>query len=87
MSQVMQFLEALGGGRGPAPAEFAASVARLDAPADLKQALLDRNREALRDLLDGRARMMCMIFTPDEPRREDEEQPDGVPDQTPDEDE
>ena len=66
MSNVIQFLEAMGRNPALSAAEYAATVAALDANDEQRQALLDRDHAALNQLLDGRAKMICMITTPDE---------------------
>lgn len=77
MSNVIQFLEALG--KDPSLARFspdayAAMVASLDADDSQRQALLDRDHAALSDALGGRRLMFCMVATPDQsPMREPEE--------------
>ena len=68
MSNVIQFLEAMGrnpGVHGLSAADYAASVALLEIDGAQQQALLDRNPAALNGLLEGRAKMFCMISTPD----------------------
>lgn len=67
MSNVIQFLEALGS--NPAmtklsAAQYAATVATVDADDMQRQALLNRDHAALNDLLGGRAEMRCVIFPP-----------------------
>lgn len=78
MSNVIQFLEALGS--NPAltrlsVADYEAVVASLDAEVAQRQALLDRNHSALNDLLGGRAeRMMLAQYAPEEhPFKEDDD--------------
>jgi hypothetical protein len=78
MSNVIRFLETLGAQPAMSNAEYAAAVAHLDAAPEPKRALLGRNPVELSDLLGGRARMICMVATP---------QPDSVPDRSPDEQE
>lgn len=83
MSQAIQFLEALGS--NPAlvrlsAAEYAATVAALDVDQVQRQALLDRDHEALNGLLGGREKMLCLILNPgEEPVRKDDDQPDESP--------
>ncbi len=71
MSNAIQFLESMGS-KPLSASSYAASVALLDIEHDHRRALLDRNHSALNDLLGGRAKLMCVVFSPDE-----EEQPDG----------
>lgn len=94
MSNVIQFLEALGS--NPAltrlsVADYEAVVASLDAEGAQRQALLDRDQVALNGLLGGRAeRMMLSQYAPEEqPFKKDDDQHEGdepTPDPTPDSD-
>ena len=68
MSSIIQFLETMGGKPPVSLAEYAATVAALDAGVLQKQALLDRDRGALNGLLAGRASMCCMIVAAEEIR-------------------
>ena len=79
MSNAIQFLESMGG-KPLSASDYAATVAHLNIEETHRQALLDRNHSALNDLLGGRERLMCVVFSPDE-----EEQPDGdePPEETP----
>lgn len=82
MSNVIQFLEALGS--NPAltrlsAADYEAVVASLDADGAQQQALLHRDQVAINGLLGGRAeRMMLAQYAPEEqPFRKDDDQQDG----------
>lgn len=86
MSNVIRFLESLGaranGGQVSA-ADYAAIVATLEGiEGSHRQALLDRDVSALSELLDGRAKMFCMIIAPDseEEQREAPDESGGEPD-------
>lgn len=88
MSNVIQFLEAMGrnpGIHGLSAADYAASVALLEIDGAQRQALLDRDSATLSDLVDGRARMMCFISVPSPDDHEaipdDDKDGDGVPDE------
>lgn len=82
MNNVIAFLERMG--RDPslaelAPDELAAVATDLgldDAP---RQALLDRDADALNGLLGGRHKMMCMLFPAegDDQKKQDDEQDDS----------
>jgi hypothetical protein len=80
MSNVIQFLEALGRESAPAasPQAYADAVAALDVDADLRDALLRRDHDALNRLLGARHNVM-MILVP----AEDEPTPDKAPDKQP----
>jgi hypothetical protein len=65
MSNIIRFLEAIGT-KQLSPAEYAASVRALDVEAAHKSALLDRDQDALNELLDGRRELRCSIFAEDE---------------------
>ena len=65
MSNVIRFLESIG--RMPlSPAEYAANIRALDVEVTHKRALLDRDQNALNELLDGRRQLRCAIFAADE---------------------
>ena len=65
MSNVIRFLETMG--RKPiSPADYAATVAALEIGAPQRKALLDRDQDALNELLDGRRQLRCAIFAADE---------------------
>lgn len=65
MSNIIRFLETMG--RKPvSPADFPASVAALEVGAPQRKALLDRDQDALNELLDGRRQLRCAIFAADE---------------------
>lgn len=78
MSNVIQFLESLGNNssfRHFSSSDYDALVAALDVDACERQALLDRDCDALNGLLGGRPKMMCLIWQPEqEPAREDGDQ-------------
>lgn len=82
MSSVIQFLEAAGRGLALSPARYAAAVAALDVDDAQRQALLDRDYIALNELLDGRAKVLCLITTPDQEHESNPDDSDGngVPD-------
>lgn len=83
MSNVIRFLESMGanatGGRVSAM-EYAAAVEILDVEPRLRQALQDRDVPALTGLLNGRAKMFCMIVAP-ESEEEQQEVPGGTDDE------
>lgn len=65
MSNAIQFLESLGSNAALtrlSAVEYAATVASLDVHAGHRQALLDRDADALSGLLGGRETMRCLIF-------------------------
>lgn len=66
MSNVIRFLEDMGGMPALTAAEYAANVAALNAGTPQKQALLDRDPDALNGLLSGRKKLLCAIFAEDE---------------------
>lgn len=72
MSNVIQFLETLGGSAAAthfSVTEYEATVASLEIDAGQRQALLDKDSNALSGLLGGRAIMRCLIYqTPDAER-------------------
>jgi hypothetical protein len=47
-------------------ADYAATVAALDVGAPQRRALIDRDQDALNELLDGRRQLRCAIFAADE---------------------
>ena len=65
MSNVIRFLESIGS-KPHSWSDFSAGVALLDIDPVQRQALMDRDREGLSDLLGGRGQMRCMIMVPDE---------------------
>ena len=65
MSNIIRFLETVGS-KPLSAAEYIAGVSSLDIGALQRQALIDRDRTALNDLLGGRDLMQCMIMVPDE---------------------
>lgn len=81
MSDTIQFLESLGASATRlSPAQYAAAVAALDADADTRRALLDRNSERLATLLGGREQMWCALVVPQEGPSPDQEQDAECPD-------
>jgi hypothetical protein len=79
MTATIEFLEALGASPAGAPllaAGYAAAVENLRVDPAQRGALLDRNGEALSELLRGSAPMFCIIATPDE-----EDEPEELPDE------
>jgi hypothetical protein len=64
MSNVIQFLEALGS-KPMSPADYAASVNALEADTAQKGALLRHDGHALNGLLDARASVYCAVFAED----------------------
>ena len=86
MSQIIQFLDAVGREPALSSAGYTAAVAALQIPDAQRQALLERDHAALNVLLDGRARMICMVNAPldDDEQHEtnpDDRDGDGVPDE------
>ena len=75
MSNVIQFLEALG--QNPAPADYAAAVAALDIDEAQRQALLDCDHAALNDLLGGRGKVYCLVVPAEEEEPLDDEKDPG----------
>lgn len=65
MSNIIRFLETMGS-KPISPADYAATVAALDVGAPQRKALLDRDQDALNELLDGRRQLRCAIFAADE---------------------
>lgn len=82
MSNLIQFMEAAGRNPALSAVEYAATVEALDVDASQKKALHERDPQAINALLEGRETLYCLITTPDrdEPRRDDEEDDDRVPD-------
>lgn len=83
MSNLIQFLETLGSNAAASrmsAQDYAAAVAALEADEPSRQALLDRDADALNRSLGGRSKMMMSILvTPedDEEKRKDEQPDDG----------
>ena len=73
MSNAIQFLDSMGSKQLTA-GEYAAAVAELEVDEAQRQALLDRDHAALNVLLDGRAKLLFAICTPDD------DQPERSPD-------
>ena len=65
MSNIIRFLETMGS-KPISPADYAATVAALEVGAPQRKALLDRDQDALNQLLDGRRQLRCAIFAADE---------------------
>lgn len=81
MSNTIQFLESLGSKPALSPADYAATIAALDFDIAHQQVLLQKDPQALNDLLGGRTVMAMHIATPD---NDDEQQ--ESPDHTDDDD-
>ncbi|TXI48666.1 MAG: hypothetical protein E6Q50_10295 [Lysobacter sp.] len=87
MSNVIQFLETMGGNAAAArmsTAEYLAAVAALDADESSRRALLARDPGMLVDALDARPFMMCMVVAPGEGNEPAESPAEDAP-ETPDE--
>jgi hypothetical protein len=65
MSNIIRFLETMGS-KPMSPVDYAATVAALEVGAPQRKALLDRDQDALNELLDGRRQLKCAIFAADE---------------------
>ena len=65
MSNVIRFLETMGS-KPISAADYAATVAALEVGLPQRKALLDRDPDALSELLDGRRQLRCAIFAADE---------------------
>jgi hypothetical protein len=65
MSNIIRFLETMGS-KPISTADYAATVAALDVGAPQRRALIDRDQDALNELLDGRRQLRCAIFAADE---------------------
>ncbi len=89
MSNVIQFLETMGGNAAAArmsAAEYLAAVAALEADEPSRRALLARDSGMLVEALDARPFMMCMVVAPgegnepaDSPAEDAPETPDEPP--------
>ena len=78
MSNVIQFLESMGGNAVMArmtAADYEATVAMLDVEAASREALRFRDYKKLNGLLKGRPIMMCNVASPDEKQPDQEEVP------------
>lgn len=73
MTNVIRFLEGMGAAAPLPPEQVAAAIAALNVGDAERQALLDRDVDALSGLLGGRQVMRCAIY---EPMREPDQQPD-----------
>ncbi|MDQ3287521.1 MAG: hypothetical protein M3Q42_04540 [Pseudomonadota bacterium] len=83
MSQIIQFLDSLGSSSGAShltEAQYAQSVAALDATGAERQALLERDHLRLGRLLGGREKLICAIFSPS---REEQPEDDGAGEPSP----
>lgn len=79
MSAAIQFLAILGRTpQGNSDEVIRAMLSRVELQPDVRGALMSRDADALARLLGGRASMSCAVAMPenDEPRRDDDEQPD-----------
>ena len=85
MSNVIQFLESMGGNAVMAQmtaADYRAEIAMLDTDDESREALAKRDKPMLLGLLHGRPHMFCAVFAPSEKEEvpseggEDEESPD-----------
>jgi hypothetical protein len=65
MSNIIRFLESMGS-KPISPGDYAATVAALEMGDPQRKALLDRDQDALNELLDGRRQLRCAIFAADE---------------------
>ena len=87
MSNVIQFLESMGRNPGMtrlSAADYAATVALLDVHDEQRDALLNRDHDALNGLLGGREKMVCAVWSPEEqPVRRDDDQPEEEQPATP----
>jgi hypothetical protein len=89
MSALIHFLDTLG--RQPVQADFEAQVAALPVDAATRSALMGRDPQALARAFGDTRTLLCMIFSPeDEPKRQDDapgdepaRTPDDAPDDTP----
>lgn len=77
MSNTIQFLELLGSKPALSPADYAATIAALDFDIAHQQVLLQKDPQALNDLLGGRMVMAMFVATPD-----GDDEPQESPDQS-----
>lgn len=86
MSTVIRFLETMGGNALVARAsteEYLSIISTLGGDTDCRDALAEKDAIRLGDLLNGRHKMMCIVFAPDDdqktdnPEQEDEEPGEG----------
>ncbi|MEQ1513651.1 MAG: hypothetical protein ABL934_13370 [Lysobacteraceae bacterium] len=78
MSNVIQFLESMGANAAMARmsfVEYQAAIDTLNVDTDSARALSLRDHVGLRDLLDVRPQMLCMVMAPDQ-ESETQDQPD-----------
>ncbi len=83
MSNVIQFLETMGGNAASArmsAADYLAAIAVLDADTTCREALIARDSRMLVEALNARPFMMCGVVAPDE----GVESPDSPTEDTPD---
>ena len=88
MSNVIQFLETMGGNAAAArmsAAEYLAAVAALDADEPAQRALLARDSRKLVEALDARPFMMCMVVAPGDDNEQPADSPIEDAPETPDE--
>ena len=77
MSKVIDFLQALGDGSATtADAGFVAAVDALEVDDAMRQALLNRDQDAINLILGGRQNVFCLLV----PAEEDDKQQDDEPD-------
>lgn len=76
MSNVIRFLETLGRDAVPSPEAYARAVQALDVDADVREALLRRDRVALDRLLGARNNVMIILV----PAEDDEPKPEPTDD-------
>ncbi len=75
MSNVIQFLESMGGNAVMArmtTADYEAAIAMLDADDESREALRFRDHSKLNELLNGRQKMMFAVAAPEERPAEEE---------------
>lgn len=75
MSNVIQFLESMGGNAVMArmtSADYEAAIAMLDADDEARKALMFRDHSKLNELLNGRQKMMFAVAAPEERPAEEE---------------
>ena len=70
MSNIIRFLETMGS-KPISAADYAATVAALEVGAPQRKALLDRDQDALNELLGGRKKLLFAILAADEEQAPD----------------
>ena len=78
MSNVIAFLEKMGNNAALAklsPADYATAVEALELDAAPRQALLDRDADALSSLMGGRLKMMCFLLPADGEQKQNDDEP------------